>query len=588
MQDKILITSINFETNIKESYLLINNYLEDFYSSKKNIEVLELMSSHTNYRLNFDKKVKLYANFLSRIYKDVANKILEKNFEQSFYNSFFNYFAESHVRLSLSRFYKLKLSRKFSNIISINKVESFDTTFQTTIDFQSYYQVNLLNNLDISDYLNCQVLKHKLVNFDFIRTQNLNINKKENENVISNYKIDKNIRTTRIYNIYNYLINIFDKRKPVVIHNTFLKKPEDFLLQLCLFRLPRIFNKIDLSNCKKNNLLRQEFKNKYLDKKNSSLKNYLIDTCFELMPTCFLENLEQVEKFSKNFFPKNPLIIFTANAFASDEVFRFWSSKHIDKLMIAQHGCNYGTTKYKINPSHEETFCKNFFTWGVQSHKNHFQGFNYLKKKIKRRNIINKKISIIMYAQKGEFFFDEFFDYKKYMDFYKSFLVKLINKFPDYKVLLKLHKTHKKNLINEIFFWKNNFPDIEIVKDDFDVEDLINSSYLTIFTYDSTDFLKSLHFDKNIFLLSHSGLEHLRDNVKDYFNILIDNNIVFFEIDKIINFFGDNINNLNEFTNNKKIKISKEKFNNQINKNCSPRIINLARKIKSFQVSLLS
>jgi putative transferase (TIGR04331 family) len=586
MQDKILITSINFETNIKESYLLINNYLKDFYSSKKNVEALELMSSYPNYRLNFDKKVKLYANFLSRIYKDVANKILDKNFEQPFYNSFFNYFAESHVRLSLSRFYKLKLSRKFSNVISINKVESFNTAFQTTIDFQSYYQVNLLNNLDISDYLNSQILKHKLVNFDFIRTQNLNINKNEKEKVILNY--NKNLIKTSIYNFYNYLINTFDKRKPIVIHNTFLTKSEDILLQLCLFRLPRIFNKIPLSNCQKNNLLRKEFKNKYLDKKNSSLENYLIDTCFELMPTCFLENLGDVEKFSKNFFPKNPLIIFTANAFASDEVFRFWSSKHVDKLMIAQHGCNYGTIKYKINPSHEETFCKKFFTWGLKTHKNHYEGFNYLKKKIKKRNIINKKISIIMYAQKGEFFFDEFFDYKKYMDFHKNFVDKLKNKFPDYKISLKLHKTHKKNLINEIFFWRNNFPDIEIVKDDFDVEDLINSSYLTIFTYDSTDFLKSLHFDKNIFLLSHSGLEHLRDDVKDYFKILIDNNIIFFKTDEIINFFGDNITNLNEFTSNKKIKISKVKFNNQINKNCSPRIINLARKIKSFQVSLLS
>ena len=96
-----------------------------------------------------------------------------------------------------------------------------------------------------------------------------------------------------------------------------------------------------------------------------------------MMPTCYLENIDKIKKLSIETFPNNPKLIYTANAFAGDEVFKYWVSTKTDKLIVSQHGCNYSTTKYKINPSIEEKIANRFITWGMKNFNSHYPGVNF-------------------------------------------------------------------------------------------------------------------------------------------------------------------------------------------------------------------
>ena len=51
----------------------------------------------------------------------------------------------------------------------------------------------------------------------------------------------------------------------------------------------------------------------------------------------------------------------------------------------------------------------------------HYPGVNFLENKIINYNKKNNKISLILYAQKGEYFFDEFFDFIAYRIFIRIF-----------------------------------------------------------------------------------------------------------------------------------------------------------------------
>ena len=135
----------------------------------------------------------------------------------------------------------------------------------------------------------------------------------------------------------------------------------------------------------------------------------------------------------------------------------------------------------------------------MKNFNSHYPGVNFLENKIINYNKKNNKISLILYAQKGEYFFDEFFDFIAYQDFYKNFLKKFLNEHKKFQIIIKPHTTHKFNLINEQSYWEKNFPSVKFVKDNVNLEHIINSSYLTIFTYDSTDFFKSLHRKKILF-----------------------------------------------------------------------------------------
>ena len=462
----ILVCGYKNKINSQNNYFLINNYLKSFYN-QDNVNVIDHLSSVKNYKQNFDKKVSKYGNYLSNFYFEALNSHKKNKFNSNLCKNYIIYFARSVIRISLSRLYKLYYSKKKKKIdyIELEQTKHFDHNFQSTIEFQSFYQSNLYKNLRLSDYINQKIVEYNLVKFNIIEN-------KEKFNFTEKI-LPENEKNNNFQNFLVYLLSYFKRDNLVVVHKPFINSVNSIKLQLLLGQVPWVPKKYRLEFKKKNSLIRDKLKKNLIKKEKNPIKKFLSDLFLELMPTCFLENLEDIENLSNEVFPKNPKSIFTSNAFASDEVFKYWSASKTKKLIIGQHGCNYCTTKYKINPSVEEKIPKKFITWGLKNFNTHFSGINFLENKINNIKVENNKVSLILYAQKGEYFFDEFFDFISYQNFYSNFLKSFINKYKKYQIIIKPHKTHKHNLINEIDFWTQNFSDIEFANDLDTVEDIL-------------------------------------------------------------------------------------------------------------------
>jgi putative transferase (TIGR04331 family) len=67
-----------------------------------------------------------------------------------------------------------------------------------------------------------------------------------------------------------------------------------------------------------------------------------------IMPKCYLEGYNELADF-KTYWPNDPKVIMTANAFAYDDVWGAWAAHKTEfgsKLVIAQHGGTYGASEF--------------------------------------------------------------------------------------------------------------------------------------------------------------------------------------------------------------------------------------------------
>ena len=86
------------------------------------------------------------------------------------------------------------------------------------------------------------------------------------------------------------------------------------------------------------------------------------------IPKAYLEGyLELISLIENMPWPKCPKLIFTSNAYSSDDVFKVWAAKQVEfgtPLVIGQHGGNYGMALWGFTENHQIAIADRFLTWG--------------------------------------------------------------------------------------------------------------------------------------------------------------------------------------------------------------------------------
>jgi putative transferase (TIGR04331 family) len=86
------------------------------------------------------------------------------------------------------------------------------------------------------------------------------------------------------------------------------------------------------------------------------------------LPMCYLEGYTEVSKIAESSGPiHKPRVIMTANAFASDDLWKIWAASEVEKgakLIVAQHGGHYGAGAWSSSQSHEVAICDRYLSWG--------------------------------------------------------------------------------------------------------------------------------------------------------------------------------------------------------------------------------
>ena len=98
-------------------------------------------------------------------------------------------------------------------------------------------------------------------------------------------------------------------------------------------------------------------------------------------------------------------------------------------------------------------------------------------------------------------------------------------------------------------------------------------------------FLKLYTEKKNIILLSHNNLEHIRDDVIENYNLL-KNKLIFTNQQKLFELLNSNFSTLNSYFDKEIIKSSIDNFNAKVNVKSEKKIYHLSKCIEQIQKNI--
>jgi putative transferase (TIGR04331 family) len=152
--------------------------------------------------------------------------------------------------------------------------------------------------------------------------------------------------------------------------NTTLPLRHHFWLQLALGQIPKLWRTPVAPMVMPNPIIRSQFCLRQTG--HHGFEQCIRKLISEQIPTLYLEGYMVLQQAAKDQpWPKQPKVIFTANNFQADEVFKAWTAEQTElgaTYVIGQHGGAYGMTKYSGQSERNElATADHFLTWGWTS-----------------------------------------------------------------------------------------------------------------------------------------------------------------------------------------------------------------------------
>lgn len=282
-----------------------------------------------------------------------------------------------------------------------------------------------------------------------------------------------------------------------------------------------------------------------------------MNTIINTIPTNYLEGLKNNIKKTHSFlWPKNPKKIITSVAFGYDDAFNTWLMEkkfnYSNKFIILQHGANYITNKFHLNPVGEGLYSDYFIQWGKSKNlkKNVIDGyvFNIIGKKnnfFSKKNTNNKILFIPPSVGTRMNLYDDSLKFVEYLnklkDFFENINLKNTN-----LIDMKLHNQFNLFNFNELDIYSNQFK-IKNIYTNVNVLSLSEKYRLIIFGYNSTGFYEQLSLGIPTIMFMPFPTSHLRTNVKKDFDKMIKLNLIFNDPIKMSKFVLKNFNNIDKF-----------------------------------------
>ena len=493
-------------------------------------------------------------------------QILEKKIFPKFCQ-ILNQYHDTHYS---ERFWRIVLGHWFYRIMNIlsNRINTLDQCLKkykvsgtcvyndknfdlATLDSFSTPFVsndNKWNNILNKRILN--LLKVKNITIDIIKD-----NETSNLNLKTSLELDNFFNSTfLLFREFQYnLMRLFVRNTDAFLIKSYLPKKTHIFLQLSLKQFPMFWKTLNFNFRKKPDYnLRKKLTNKILfQKPESKLENIIINLLFELIPVCYLEEFKSLNEYVKNLpWPKSPKFIFTSNSFDNDEIFKLWTANKVEKgikYYAGQHGGEYGIIRYPIKPFIEEFTTDKFFTWGwkgdFRQHTPVFM-FSTMAKKLQYNK--NGGLLLIEFSKNHRItLWDETTEFINYFDNQKQFINNLDTTIKN-QLTIRLHVDHVHQGMCEKARWKEFDEKLKIEDGTCDIKHLIAENRLIIHSYDSTSLLETLYQNIPTLAFWKNGLDHLTDDAKPHYQILVDAGIIYFNAKTAahtINKTWDNITN---------------------------------------------
>ena len=444
----------------------------------------------------------------------ILNNIHKVNFTIRYWRIIIGPWLMEFICIIYDRWSNLKNAFKKYEINSVNLVSHIDCD-NIPLDeqqFGEWAKNDLWNNFIYSKLLS--ILKYKNCNYivsnDSLKSEDQLIESPAKNNLKKCIdKVSRMLSSNGSYFIYYPYLNVCN----------------NILLHLKLFQIPKFYYRHRINSIiPVKNMRNWEMDNKY----NNIFEELVKKIIPEQIPKIYLEGYKIIKnKINTIGYPKYPKLIWTTNAFHSDEVFKVWAAEkteHGVPLVIGQHGGHYGQGLFSLQENHEINICDKYLTWGWSGKDKKIVPVGILKKKIKKRNKSKKLFSHLIISGTPRYsgiIFSAPMS-KQYLD-YQNDQFKFHAHLPySIKRKIKIRLYHTDYDWNQFERWKNIFS--ESIIDDCNknyLTSIINSK-IVICGWNSTTYLESLALNIPTMMFWNLKLFELREDSLPYFNKLKD------------------------------------------------------------------
>ncbi len=314
------------------------------------------------------------------------------------------------------------------------------------------------------------------------------------------------------------------KNTDAVFLNTYLGVRRDILLSLSFKQFPQFhsFPNLGINQSKEHQYRSIKFKElfQHEDFKEMSL---IIDLILDLFPRCYLESMSDLQaSVELQKLPKSPKFIFTSNDFDTNEIFKLWTAGQVEKgtpYFIGQHGNNYGTHRF-ISPTIEEEIPDVFLTWGWSRDLSlQTPCFNFKQpKKVESKKRITRLVLFEIPLENSIFSWCGIHDYSRYMEEQFTFVENLDSEIRELSII-RLFQPHIFTAGQEVVRWTKFDPLIKL-DSKLTPSELVRSTRLAVFSYDSTGILERLSLNLPVIAFWENRFFHIHEEYLDLYEKL--------------------------------------------------------------------
>jgi len=252
------------------------------------------------------------------------------------------------------------------------------------------------------------------------------------------------------------------------------------------------------------------------------------------MPRVFLEGYGQNEKFAfRRLKAKDPEIIFTCNAFNTDDIWKLYSADKVEKgakLVIGQHGGNYGIGSISAMQNEELAISDSYLTWGWKDKskpKVVAAPATKLIAKLSQESVRTECVHVLASMPRYSGWLYSAPMGPQYSSYLKDQLSFVRNLRGEPRENLVARSTANDFGWDLEHTWKSEFPDVQFDKGSRSFRRAIQGAKLVVATYNATTFLETFSANIPTVIFWNPELWELNKEAEEYFQVLRSCNIYF-------------------------------------------------------------
>tara|TARA_B110000238_G_scaffold201211_1_gene256254 strand:- start:5517 stop:7289 length:1773 start_codon:yes stop_codon:yes gene_type:complete len=526
MKKKLIFTLRNVDIRGKDKYVLLNSPNSFLIKKKFNNEFF--YSKRWKYPKNINKDFEYLNEIYERILTHLAkflNTYHDVNFTKQYWRVILGTWLYRFICVVFERWNSLKeVNSKYKKInINFLKYNSEDFIPYGIEDFSYFTQTDSWNSYIFFELINN--FKFNSIDKEYTNEKLLFKDVKE---IYRRLSLGNNNNKKRIFNNLQKFLSKNNKNLNYLIFNTYLSNLEEIKINLKLNKKLVLFKSlkfVDLyinllsSNKKLSN--KRAIDNKVIT---NNFNDFLFKFCKKNIPKCYLEYFDLTGNALKKFeLPKKPKVIFSTLGVGRSTIMDRYTAGKVKsgtKLVLGQHGGNYGQHKVHWGTIHEHKISDRFFSWGFKyGIKTKPLGIIKKIEKIK----FNKKNKLIVFEFRSRGLYSQALkidagaiNNKIYMQNICKFFLNLNNKEILANLRVKLHPIDF-GLEDKKFLLESNNK-IKFLNPKQGTKNLYNKAKLVIHTFASTGHLECMACNIPMLILFVNDMSLLEHDTRKFFN----------------------------------------------------------------------